>query len=169
MFVLLSSMFLSFSSAVDWVQIKYPKVLHCRYQNIMSNIDFLWLQNILIQVLNLICCNLDLILHTNINVSRRRRLDLYQMRLWRCWFCYKHEEVAIKSSVLCSFRATKFPFLKSFSRAVCSMWPQLPLLIGSPIICILSDHRDGREFYIFFITLTVTPFYVNGVRFYTTE
>ena len=37
--------------------------------------------------------------------------------------CYKHEEVAIKSSVPLHFRMTKIPFLKSFSRAVClSMW-----------------------------------------------
>ena len=33
--------------------------------------------------------------------------------------CYKHEEVAIKSIVPFHFRATKIPFLKSFSRAVC--------------------------------------------------
>ena len=48
------------------------------------------------------------------------------LSVWRCLLCYKHEEVAIKSSVLCSFRATKFPFLKSFSRAVCGMWFFLP-------------------------------------------
>ena len=33
--------------------------------------------------------------------------------------CYTHEDVAIKSSVPFHFRATKIPFMKSFSRAVC--------------------------------------------------
>ena len=52
--------------------------------------------------------------------------------------CYKHEEVAIKSSVPFHFRATKITFLKSFSQAVCSM-------CSRPIVSVLSVMRISKD------------------------